>query len=183
MLFVMFLVYTVVLLLSCYILLIVFFFFFISFILLFKFITSFSFFFFFNDTATPEIYTYCHPLSLHDALPIGADDLRRDGEGLCRRGRPARPCRPGTGESRRRNGRDALAHRRLGPGSRRRAAPFPRGPQLRHRTGQGRARVCAAALSRRSACSDAASRGLIFHHRFRHPASPGEAVWGGMGRS
>src|SRR3546814_17578541 len=23
-----------------------------------------------NDTATPEIYTYCHPLSLHDALPI-----------------------------------------------------------------------------------------------------------------
>src|SRR3546814_5910759 len=30
--------------------------------------------------------------------------------------------------------------------------------------------VCAAALSRRSACSDAAARGLIFHHRFRHPA-------------
>src|SRR3546814_10591810 len=26
--------------------------------------------FFFNDTATTEIYTYCHPLSLHDALPI-----------------------------------------------------------------------------------------------------------------
>src|SRR3546814_13049653 len=25
---------------------------------------------FFNDTATPEIYTYCHTLSLHDALPI-----------------------------------------------------------------------------------------------------------------
>src|SRR3546814_10616376 len=23
-----------------------------------------------NDTATPEIYTYCHTLSLHDALPI-----------------------------------------------------------------------------------------------------------------
>src|SRR3546814_17451825 len=27
-------------------------------------------FFFFNDTATPEIYTYLHTLSLHDALPI-----------------------------------------------------------------------------------------------------------------
>src|SRR3546814_16990863 len=27
-------------------------------------------FFFFNDTATSEIYTYCHTLSLHDALPI-----------------------------------------------------------------------------------------------------------------
>src|SRR3546814_17489749 len=28
------------------------------------------FFFFFNDTATTEIYTYLHTLSLHDALPI-----------------------------------------------------------------------------------------------------------------
>src|SRR3546814_12361838 len=28
------------------------------------------FLFFFNDTATTEIYTYCHTLSLHDALPI-----------------------------------------------------------------------------------------------------------------
>src|SRR3546814_12217772 len=27
-------------------------------------------FFFFNDTATTEIYTYCHTRSLHDALPI-----------------------------------------------------------------------------------------------------------------
>src|SRR3546814_17334094 len=26
--------------------------------------------FFFNDTATTEIYTYVHTLSLHDALPI-----------------------------------------------------------------------------------------------------------------
>src|SRR3546814_2647850 len=26
--------------------------------------------FFFNDTATTEIYTYLHTLSLHDALPI-----------------------------------------------------------------------------------------------------------------
>src|SRR3546814_11328466 len=29
-----------------------------------------SLFFFFNDTAPPEIYTYLHTLSLHDALPI-----------------------------------------------------------------------------------------------------------------
>src|SRR3546814_20824885 len=27
-------------------------------------------FFFFNDTATTELYTYGHTLSLHDALPI-----------------------------------------------------------------------------------------------------------------
>src|SRR3546814_11202078 len=25
---------------------------------------------FLNDTSTPDIYTYCHTLSLHDALPI-----------------------------------------------------------------------------------------------------------------
>ena len=30
------------------------------------------FFFFFNDTATTEIYTCRHTLSLHDALPISA---------------------------------------------------------------------------------------------------------------
>src|SRR3546814_9175634 len=34
-----------------------------------------SFVFFFNDTATTEIYTYCHTLSLHYALPIS--ELRR----------------------------------------------------------------------------------------------------------
>src|SRR3546814_6251343 len=28
------------------------------------------FFFFFNDTSTPQIYTYLHTLSLHDSLPI-----------------------------------------------------------------------------------------------------------------
>src|SRR3546814_16857481 len=30
----------------------------------------FVFYFFLNDTATTEIYTYLHTLSLHDALPI-----------------------------------------------------------------------------------------------------------------
>src|SRR3546814_12508764 len=33
-------------------------------------------FFFFNDTCTTEIYTYCHPLSLHDSLPICAASAR-----------------------------------------------------------------------------------------------------------
>src|SRR3546814_18659845 len=31
--------------------------------------------FFFNDTATTEIDTYCHTLSLHDALPISDGTL------------------------------------------------------------------------------------------------------------
>src|SRR3546814_16855615 len=31
--------------------------------------------FFFNDTATTEIYTYGHTLSLHDALPISLRDV------------------------------------------------------------------------------------------------------------
>src|SRR3546814_12649197 len=35
-------------------------------------LVSFIFFFFFKDTATTEIYTYSHTLSLHDALPISA---------------------------------------------------------------------------------------------------------------
>src|SRR3546814_16057945 len=36
-------------------------------------------FFYFNDTATTEIYTYLHTLSLHDALPIFVE---RHGIGL-----------------------------------------------------------------------------------------------------
>src|SRR3546814_8556832 len=32
--------------------------------------------FFFNDTATTEIYTSCHTLSLHDALPICGREIR-----------------------------------------------------------------------------------------------------------
>src|SRR3546814_10627396 len=36
------------------------------------------FFFLFNDTATTEIYTYLHTLSLHDALPT-CDSLRTTG--------------------------------------------------------------------------------------------------------
>src|SRR3546814_18683962 len=51
----------------------------------------FSFIFFFIDTPTTEIYTYCHPLSLHDALPISCriwSPFRR------RAGRAFRPIRP-----------------------------------------------------------------------------------------
>src|SRR3546814_5690888 len=35
-------------------------------------------FFFFNDTATTEIYTYLHTLSLHDALPILSNSAGSD---------------------------------------------------------------------------------------------------------
>src|SRR5210317_1338571 len=38
-------------------------------------------FFFFNDTATTEIYTLSHTLSLHDALPIYSGQCR-DAPGL-----------------------------------------------------------------------------------------------------
>src|SRR3546814_15672951 len=37
-------------------------------------------FFFFNDTATTEIYTYRHTLSLHDALPILSHSISRFSE-------------------------------------------------------------------------------------------------------
>src|SRR3546814_14040103 len=35
------------------------------------------FLYFFNDTASTEIITYCHTLSLHYALPISADHRDR----------------------------------------------------------------------------------------------------------
>src|SRR3546814_4671127 len=41
--------------------------------------------FFFNDTATTEIYTYGHTLSLHDALPICAGRRARRRAGRVRR--------------------------------------------------------------------------------------------------
>src|SRR3546814_3980497 len=46
-------------------------------------------FFFFNDTATTEIYTYGHTLSLHDALPISARD--HDLGGVLRRRQRRQP--------------------------------------------------------------------------------------------
>src|SRR3546814_20343252 len=47
------------------------------------------FVFFFNDTATTEIYTYGHTLSLHDALPISRATQAKPGY---------RVVRPGTGK-------------------------------------------------------------------------------------
>src|SRR3546814_930400 len=47
-------------------------------------------FFFFNDTATTEINTYCHTLSLHDALPIS---------GSCRVQSPLRVTTPASAKA------------------------------------------------------------------------------------
>src|SRR5213075_1299247 len=44
-------------------------------------VVLFFFFFFFNDTATTEIYTTRHTLSLHDALPIWSRCQRKKGGG------------------------------------------------------------------------------------------------------
>src|SRR3546814_14198045 len=41
-----------------------------------------AFSFFFNDTATTEIYTYLHTLSLHDALPISAGRAGGEAAGI-----------------------------------------------------------------------------------------------------
>src|SRR3546814_4913929 len=67
----------------------------------------YCFIFFFTDSATTEIYTYLHTLSLHDALPISRPcprAARRPARrtGLCRSDRwspaqvdaPTPPCRP-----------------------------------------------------------------------------------------
>src|SRR3546814_20103855 len=59
-------------------------------------ISIFIFFFFFNETAPTEIYTFCHTLSQHVALPISRPQIRDafrqygrrrrgGGQGLCRR--------------------------------------------------------------------------------------------------
>src|SRR5216110_4069022 len=57
----------------------------------------FIFFFFFNDTATTEIYTSSHTLSLHDALPISCCLLLR-GSGPVGRGRECRRSEEHTSE-------------------------------------------------------------------------------------
>src|SRR3546814_19622069 len=64
--------------------------------------------FFFNDTATTEIYTYCHTLSLHDALPI-LPDLASPAHAKPARRR--RPCRDDCHRHRRRSGRRTPARR------------------------------------------------------------------------
>src|SRR3546814_1624242 len=65
------------------------------------------FFFFFNDTATTEIYTYCHTLSLHDALPIAGPagiSLAQSPAGI----RGSRADAPGRRRSRHRQQRPLL---------------------------------------------------------------------------
>src|SRR3546814_21117849 len=49
---------------------------------------------FFNDTATTEIYTYLHTLSLHDALPISFQNRRRAGHCRLDASRNAHPACP-----------------------------------------------------------------------------------------
>src|SRR3546814_15300062 len=51
---------------------------------------------FFNGTATPDIYTYCHTLALHDALPIAGGPRPPPADRQARSTRPAWPaaCRP-----------------------------------------------------------------------------------------
>src|SRR3546814_12016088 len=44
---------------------------------------GYLYYFFFNNTATTEIYTYVHTLSLHDALPIlSAQIATHDGKAI-----------------------------------------------------------------------------------------------------
>src|SRR3546814_19267271 len=38
-------------------------------------VSAYCFCFVFHDTATTVIFTYCHTLSLHDALPISRDGV------------------------------------------------------------------------------------------------------------
>src|SRR5213594_2037248 len=95
------------------------------------------FFFFFNDTATTEIYTSVHTLSLHDALPISPRARRGSG----RAGRPVRPLDHGLS-----SGGGRVAGRRGGRGQ----SPRHHRPCAGHYFGAGRAgRRRAAAAARR----------------------------------
>src|SRR3546814_14691839 len=80
---------------------------------------------FFNDTATTEIYTYCHTLSLHEALPIAAR-LHHGWPGRRRRPRPP-PRLLGQ-----RGGLAVTQHRQPG------APPFGKGRAFRERRRGGR---------------------------------------------
>src|SRR3546814_2327341 len=86
------------------------------------------FFFFFNDTATTEIYTYCHTLSLHDALPI-YQARQQLGDGLC-------PCR-GVARRARAGGEKGRHHRpRRGNRIGRRTATPLRNPRSEEHTSE-----------------------------------------------
>src|SRR3546814_3238374 len=59
-------------------------------------VTVYLYCFFFNDTATTEIYTYVHTLSLHDALPIWRKAAPARCRRACPRGRARRAVRAAT---------------------------------------------------------------------------------------
>src|SRR3546814_12431502 len=91
-------------------------------------IVSVFIFFFFKDTATTEIYTYCHTLSLHDALPICLAFTARKACASCHWPRPsATPSMPAISPPPRR----AAPRRSRQPRSRRglRSHPRPHHPR------------------------------------------------------
>src|SRR3546814_5457779 len=106
-----------------------------------------SCFFFFNRTATTEIYTYLHTLSLHDALPIYA---RRAGRIRFRAphlavGAAARPERTAVAHvAAHRNGRRSGLERRLAQRPARHAAHGRPVHRFCARHGSGRLPLCAA---------------------------------------
>src|SRR3546814_9442317 len=74
---------------------------------------------FFKDTATTEIYTYGHTLSLHDALPICPPTVSAI----------ASTCRSGTPNATAASGRELTAYNRsspLAPSQSRNTAPLSR---------------------------------------------------------
>src|SRR3546814_17751728 len=66
------------------------------------------------ETRTPEIYTYCHHLSLHDALPILRHTDRRSG----RSGKPQKPSLASGGSA------PTPLKRRIGICNKSRSPPF-----------------------------------------------------------
>src|SRR3546814_17475836 len=84
--------------------------------------------FFFNDTATTEIYTYLHTLSLHDALPISASPA-----GGCAR----LPRRAGTAPVRARSRRARTARTPPRAGGGRPGSPAPAPASAAARGGRG----------------------------------------------
>src|SRR5213594_2460167 len=93
-------------------------------------ILTISYFFFFNDTATTEIYTSVHTLSLHDALPISPGTCVPGGRRSCDEG----GTQSGGFEAGAvRIDRDALARARDAPAAA--ADPAPRGVGATHHRG------------------------------------------------
>src|SRR3546814_17918959 len=71
---------------------------------------------FFNDTATTEIYTYGHTLSLHDALPISLVNLAAGGgeRSAVRFGHPSGTLRVGAEATRKAGGDWSVKKAKIG---------------------------------------------------------------------